>query len=346
MNTQDRRWSTSNALVVGAILIAGGLWFAYGLVGPAAYADPETNPPRWFRWEALAYSTVALAVAIAVFLPFARGFVTDAVLVAVVVGSLGLGVALGGGPVGGLAAQTLAEFFVAVLLVGVTAWLGGVLVGALWRWAGRRWPLRPGKPARTFARARRYDDWRLPAGDEVDSASGAGAVALGAFVALGLAAFILLGLASRAEETLFPPTTQSTSTTAITIKKALWGAVNHSFLPRLGDQTVALRVRYVASEGEVAYSHADWVGRDSDGVIYRPAVWSKRKPLGSGVIGPSRGSREKVGWIAFVIPESTKSLKVTFEQGDAEPLDWTISSVGARKAVPVRTPEPTDGRGS
>jgi hypothetical protein len=188
------------------------------------------------------------------------------------------------------------------------------------------------------AAATALDVRRLPAVDGTHSGSGTAAVALGAFVAFGVVALILLSLASGEGRTSLPTTTQSTATATITIRNVQWDAAPHSFVPRPDELTVALRVRYAATEGKlVTYSKSDWVAQDADGVIYRTAVWPDRKPLGSGVIEVDGRGQRKLGWVAFMVPQDTQRLDVTFRQGDDEPLYWTIDTDGARKAVPTPT---------
>jgi hypothetical protein len=92
--------------------------------------------------------------------------------------------------------------------------------------------------------------------------------------------------------------------------------------------------------GGVPYSRADWLAHDADGVAHKATVWPNRRPLrtigaplGSGVLAQGRTGTE--GWIAFVVPEGTRWLDVTFEPREGEALGWRVDSDVARIAPPT-----------
>ncbi len=130
----EHRFRTSDAFVVGAIVAAGGLWF----VG-AGY-----GVEWWLPFEAAILLVVALAVIFGATLSIGRGIVATAALAAVLISGSFLA-RLAFESRGAMTREAVMTTMGAIywfagmtLIVLSLAWLSGVVIGSVWRWARRR----------------------------------------------------------------------------------------------------------------------------------------------------------------------------------------------------------------
>ena len=133
-----RHTLTRDVAAVGGILGVGAMWWFL-----ATAADPDSlerlpinrNP----SFETVVLLTLALPVIFGATMSTSRGFVMSAVLVATVTGSLYVNTDTSGPDYSGL--NNVAVFILAFVtsFVVALAWLSGVVIASIWRWARRRW---------------------------------------------------------------------------------------------------------------------------------------------------------------------------------------------------------------
>jgi hypothetical protein len=117
---RQHRSRTRDAIVVGAVFAVSAVvwWAAFGIA------------------STLISLTLALAVMFGAWLSTMRGFVASAVLVAVVIGFA----VLTEDPDACCYAETFRPLvYIGTFILISLAWLSGVVIGWVWRWARRRW---------------------------------------------------------------------------------------------------------------------------------------------------------------------------------------------------------------